>query len=59
MDKREKHKFSEIGQINLNVRDIQKAVRFYQDVLGVPLLFALENMAFFNCNGVRLMLSFL
>ncbi|WP_261130570.1 VOC family protein [Bacillus sp. Marseille-Q3570] len=57
MKKTEKHKISEIGQINLNVKDVQKAVTFYQEGLGLPLMFAMENMAFFNCNGVRLMLS--
>ncbi|MGP4078462.1 VOC family protein [Pseudalkalibacillus sp. R45] len=57
MKKTEKHKLSEIGQVNLNVKDVQKAVTFYQEVLGLPFLFAMENMAFFNCNGVRLMLS--
>jgi len=40
------------------VRDIDRAVAFYRDVLGMQLLFhAPPNMAFFDCGGIRLMLS--
>jgi len=47
-----------IGQIALNVQDIERAVRFYRDVLGLILLFrAPPGLAFFDCGGVRLMLS--
>ena len=49
---------SRIGQIAMNARDLDRAVRFYRDVLGMPLLFEVPpKMAFFNCGGVRLMLS--
>jgi methylmalonyl-CoA/ethylmalonyl-CoA epimerase len=35
-----------------------RAVAFYRDVLGLPLLFeAGPNLAFFDCGGVRLMLD--
>jgi methylmalonyl-CoA/ethylmalonyl-CoA epimerase len=38
--------------------DIDRAVRFYRDALGLPFLFeAPPRLAFFNCGGVRLMLS--
>jgi catechol 2,3-dioxygenase-like lactoylglutathione lyase family enzyme len=47
-----------IGQIALVVHDVQKAVVFYRDTLGLKLLFqAPPKMAFFDCAGVRLMLS--
>ena len=46
-----------IGQIAVTVADLDRAVTFYQDVLGLPLLFRFPGLAFFNCGGVRLMLS--
>jgi methylmalonyl-CoA/ethylmalonyl-CoA epimerase len=47
-----------IGQIALVVHDVQKAVVFYRDTLGLKLLFqAPPKLAFFDCAGVRLMLS--
>jgi methylmalonyl-CoA/ethylmalonyl-CoA epimerase len=49
---------SAIGQIAMNAHDIPRAVRFYRDALGMRLLFeAPPKMAFFDCAGVRLMLS--
>jgi methylmalonyl-CoA/ethylmalonyl-CoA epimerase len=48
---------SEIGQIAITVRDLQQATRFYRDTLGIRLLFEVPNMAFFDCGGVRLMMS--
>jgi methylmalonyl-CoA/ethylmalonyl-CoA epimerase len=48
---------SHIGQIGLTVRDSAKAVAFYRDVLGMTLLFEVPGMGFFDCNGIRLMLS--
>jgi methylmalonyl-CoA/ethylmalonyl-CoA epimerase len=46
-----------IGQISIIVKDLQRATAFYRDVLGLPLLFAVPNLAFFDCGGVRLMLG--
>ena len=47
-----------IGQIAVNAHDIPRAVRFYRDALGMRLMFeAPPKMAFFDCAGVRLMLS--
>ena len=47
-----------IGQIALTVADIKRAVAFYRDAVGLPLLFeAPPGLAFFNCGGIRLMLS--
>jgi methylmalonyl-CoA/ethylmalonyl-CoA epimerase len=42
----------------MRVHDVDRAVRFYRDALGVPFLFAAPpRLAFFDCGGVRLMLS--
>ncbi len=47
-----------IHQIAQPIRDIDRAVAFYRDALGLPLLFtAPPSLAFFDCGGVRLMLS--
>ncbi|HUA20617.1 MAG TPA: VOC family protein [Bryobacteraceae bacterium] len=46
-----------IGQIGLTVTDIERAITFYRDVLGMKLLFRAPNMGFFACDGIRLMLS--
>lgn len=47
-----------IGQIALNAKNIPVATAFYRDVLGLRHLFSVgERMAFFDCGGVRLMLS--
>jgi len=48
---------SEIGQIAITVRDLKQATAFYRDTLGMKLLFEVPNMSFFDCGGVRLMLS--
>ena len=47
-----------IGQAALAVDDIAAAVAFYRDALGMPFIAQPgPNLAFFNCGGVRLMLS--
>jgi methylmalonyl-CoA/ethylmalonyl-CoA epimerase len=46
-----------IGQIAIRATDIGRAVRFYRDTLGMRFLFEVPNLAFFDCGGVRLMLS--
>ena len=46
-----------IGQIALTVSDIARAVAFYRDSLGMRYLFQVPNLAFFDCDGIRLMLS--
>lgn len=50
-------KITSIGQIALTVQEMPRAVAFYRDVLGLQYLFEATGMAFFDCNGVRLMLS--
>ena len=47
-----------IGQASINVHDVERAVAFYRDALGMRFLFqAGPKMAFFDCAGVRLMLA--
>lgn len=47
-----------LGQIAINAHDVERAAAFYQDVLGLKLLFkAPPKLAFFDCGGVRLMLT--
>jgi methylmalonyl-CoA/ethylmalonyl-CoA epimerase len=49
---------SRIHQISMRAHDVERAVRFYRDTLGLPFLFmAPPRLAFFDCDGVRLMLS--
>ncbi|GAF63975.1 putative glyoxalase [Bacillus sp. TS-2] len=46
-----------IGQVGIPVKDLNRAIAFYKGQLGLSLLFNTDNMAFFECNGLRLMLS--
>jgi predicted enzyme related to lactoylglutathione lyase len=49
---------SAIEQIAVNAQDIERAVAFYRDKLGMKHLFTVPpNLAFFDCDGIRLMLS--
>jgi predicted enzyme related to lactoylglutathione lyase len=49
---------SSIGQIAVNVHDLDRAVAFYRDKLGIKHLFTVPpRMAFFDCNGISLMLG--
>src|ERR1700682_3486054 len=49
---------SRLGQIAINAHDVERAAAFYQDALGLKLLFkAPPGLAFFDCGGVRLMLT--
>ena len=47
-----------LGQIAINAKDVERAAAFYEDKLGLKLLFkAPPKLAFFDCGGVRLMLD--
>src|SRR5579871_3253666 len=47
-----------LGQASINVHDVEKAIAFYRDTLGLRFLFqAGPKMAFFDCSGIRLMLA--
>jgi len=47
-----------VGQIAVSVKDVERAATFYQETLGLKLLFkAPPGLAFFDCGGLRLMLN--
>ncbi|MFJ8243206.1 VOC family protein [Bacillus tropicus] len=46
-----------IGQIGVPIKDLNRALDFYKEKLGLSLLFNTNSMAFFECNGLRLMLT--
>jgi methylmalonyl-CoA/ethylmalonyl-CoA epimerase len=47
-----------IGQIALHADDLDRAVAFYRDTLGMRFLFqAPPALAFFDCGGIRVMLD--
>lgn len=49
---------AEIGQIAVPAGDVDRAIAFYRDVLGMRFLFkAPPGLGFFDCNGVRLLLD--
>ena len=56
MDRREPG-LARIGQIAIVVRDVARATAFYRDALGLRFLFEFPGLAFFDCGGVRLMLT--
>ena len=45
-----------IGQVSLSIRDVDRATRFYADVLGLAHLFTFGDLAFFDAGGTRLYL---
>ena len=49
-----------VGQISISVTDVDRAVEFYRDTLGIDFLFQVPGtnpMAFFNCAGTRLYIN--
>jgi catechol 2,3-dioxygenase-like lactoylglutathione lyase family enzyme len=48
---------STIGQISIPVQELESAVNFYRDSLGMDFLFQVPNMAFFDCGGIRILLA--
>lgn len=49
---------TKIGQISVNVHDLDRAAAFYKEKLGMKHLFSVPpKMAFFDCDGIRLMLA--
>jgi methylmalonyl-CoA/ethylmalonyl-CoA epimerase len=50
-------RLSAIKQLSMNARDIGRASAFYRDTLGVKHLFDAPTLSFFDCGGVRLMLT--
>ncbi len=49
---------SRVGQIQIRAHDVERAAAFYENVLGLRLLFkAPPGLAFFDCGGLRLMID--
>ena len=48
---------SKIGQINILVHDLETSIEFYQNFLGMNYLFQVPKMAFFDCEGIRILLA--
>ncbi len=46
-----------IGQIAIPVSDVERAAAFYREKLGLRQTMKFPGLAFFDCGGVRLMLS--
>ena len=47
-----------LGQVQVRAHNVERAAAFYENVLGLKLLFkAPPGLAFFDCGGVRLMLD--
>ncbi|MCR3905565.1 MAG: VOC family protein [Tenericutes bacterium] len=50
-------KINKVGQIAIPIRDMKRAIEFYENVLGLKLLFKTDQLGFFDCDGVRLLLA--
>ncbi len=50
-------KIDRIAQIAIRVRDVDRAVAFYRDILELRFLFRAGNLAFLDCGGVRILLD--
>jgi methylmalonyl-CoA/ethylmalonyl-CoA epimerase len=48
---------SQIGQIALPVRDVDRSEAFYKDTVGLRKLYRFGDLTFFDCAGVRLLLE--
>jgi len=46
-----------IRQIAIIVQDLERATKFYRDVLGMKFLFEVPGLSFFDADGIRLMLG--
>ena len=57
MDQNSGFGLDNIAQIAIRVEEPARAAAFYKDVLGMEQLFAYGDLTFFDCGGVRLMLS--
>jgi catechol 2,3-dioxygenase-like lactoylglutathione lyase family enzyme len=55
---REDPKLSQIRQIAVTVSNVEAALRFYRDALGLDFLFSAgPDLAFLDAGGIRIMLS--
>lgn len=51
------HAVGPIGQISRRVPEIEAAVRWYRDILGLTHLSTYGDLAFFDAGGIRLVLT--
>lgn len=51
------NELARIGQIARTVRDVKASERWFREVLGLQHLYTFGPLAFFDCAGVRVMLS--
>lgn len=47
----------QLGQVFMPVQDLKRAMHFYGNILGLHFLFEIGNTAFFECEGIRVMLG--
>ena len=47
----------ELLQVAVSTADLKRAIGFYRDTLGLPFLFEVSGMAFFQVGAVRLMVG--
>jgi DNA-binding CsgD family transcriptional regulator/catechol 2,3-dioxygenase-like lactoylglutathione lyase family enzyme len=50
-------KLGAVGQVSRDVSNLEKAIEWFRDVLGLPLLGDFGNVALFDMGGVRLFIS--
>ena len=50
-------KLGKLGQFTLPIADADRSEAFYSETLGLNKLFRFDNLVFFDCAGVRLMLE--
>jgi methylmalonyl-CoA/ethylmalonyl-CoA epimerase len=55
--KRSRTMLEGVGQIALNVRDVERSQAFYGETLGLLLLYRYGHLVFFSAGNLRLMLS--
>ena len=46
-----------LQQVAMTTANLERAIIFYRDTLGLPLMFTANKMAFFDIAGVRLMIA--
>lgn len=56
-DKSDRPRLSGIAQVSMRALDLERAISFYRDVLGLELLSQHEEMAFMLAGSVRIMLA--
>ena len=48
---------SKIAQIAVQSSDLARSIAFYRDTLGLPLMFEVSGMAFFDAGGTRILVG--